>query len=95
MILQRPDGLTYYQIEVILVAARAVRERIEKVEYFMADMWPEEFRKQVITDRNTRFKMKELALRTSIVRGEVWTKEAKHPVILNRFIDLRPDGPRI
>jgi hypothetical protein len=89
------DGLTYYQIEVIVIAASAVRKHIERVEYILAAAWPKELREQIITDHSTRFKMKELAFGSSIVEARVWIKGAEKPIRLNRFIDLRPDGPRI
>jgi hypothetical protein len=46
-------------------------------------------------DRSSRFKLKELANGTSIVRARVDIRGQDQPLLLNRFIDLRPDGPRI
>jgi hypothetical protein len=89
------DGLQYYQFEVIVIAPNAVMERIEYVTYHLEKAWPEANRKQVISDRGSRFKMKELANGTSIVTADISIKGQSEAVKLNRFIDLRSDGPRL
>lgn len=89
------DGLTYYQFEVIVMAPDDVLERVESVRYELEDAWPEDLRVKTITDRASRFKMRDLANGTSIVIARVKLREQEQPVVLNRFIDLRPDGPRI
>jgi hypothetical protein len=89
------NGKVYYQFEVIVIAPEKVMERIEVVTYFLENAWPEEFRIRTTTDRSSRFKMKDLANGTSIVRADVRIRGQKELLQLNRFIDLRPDGPRI
>lgn len=88
------DGRTYYQFEVIVIAPDQVMARVESVKYFLEDAWPSK-RVQLVTDRESRFKMKELANGTSIVRAEVKFRDQEASLGLNRFIDLRADGPRI
>ena len=87
------DGLTYYQIEVIVMAPNDVLRRIEKVTYELQKEW-EARRVRPVEDRSSRFKLKELANGTSIIRARV-DIQGQDPLFLNRFIDLRPDGPRI
>jgi len=89
------DGRIYYQFEVIVIAPESVMARIESVIYHLEDAWPPTLRTQAVRDRESRFKMKELANGTSIVRADVKFTDSEEPVYLNRFIDLRPDGPRI
>jgi hypothetical protein len=89
------DGRIYYQFEVIVIAPESVMTRIDSVVYYLEDAWPPELRTKTIRNRESRFKMKELANGTSIVRADVKFIDDEEPVRLNRFIDLRPDGPRL
>ncbi len=89
------DGRIYYQFEVIVIAPESVMVRIDSVIYHLEDAWRPDLRTQTVRDRESRFKMKELANGTSIVRADVRFTDSEEPVYLNRFIDLRPDGPRI
>jgi len=89
------DGSTYYQIEVVLVAPAPVLNRVRKVIYHLDEAYPEDQRTTETTDRKSRFKLKQLANGTSIVVAEVELHGQTEPLRLNRFIDLRPDGPRI
>jgi hypothetical protein len=87
------DGLTYFQIEVVVVAPSTTLDRIVSVTYYLDETYPNPVRS--VTDRQSRFKVKELANGTSIMRAEPKLKGQAEPMHLNRFIDLRPDGPRI
>ena len=89
------DRLTYYQIEVVVDAPEVLMALIESVTYRFDDAYPPHLREQIRTDRKDRFKVKELANGTSIVRAEIRFSNRNIPLYLNRFIDLRPDGPRI
>jgi len=89
------DGRRYYQFEVIVMAPDSVMKRINSVTYHLEKAWPEGTRTQVIRDRSSRFKMKELANGTSIVTATIEIEGQAQPLELNRFIDLRPDGPRL
>jgi hypothetical protein len=89
------DGLTYLQIEIIIIAPMSVMSRIESVTYRFEDSYPMDRREQIRTNRTERFKIKELANGTSIVRAEIKFNDGERSTHLNRFIDLRPDGPRI
>jgi hypothetical protein len=89
------DGRTYYQFEVIVIAPPSVMRRISSVTYHLEAAWPEPNREQIITDPSSRFKMKELANGTSIVTADIAIQGQDEPLQLNRFIDLRPDGPRL
>ena len=89
------DGRTYFQIEMIVIAPDAVMERIDSVTYRFDDVYPPKSREQIKYDSRDRFKVKELANGTSIVRAEIRFRDQEPPLHLNRFIDLRADGPRI
>lgn len=89
------DGRRYYQFEVIVMAPDAVMRRIKSVTYHLEKAWPEANRTQIIRDRSSRFKMKELANGTSIVTASIEIEGQAQPLELNRFIDLRADGPRL
>jgi hypothetical protein len=87
------DGLIYYQIEVVVIAPDVTLDRIELVTYHLDESYPKTT--YPIDDRQTKFKLKELANGTSIVRAEIKFKDQENPLHLNRFIDLRPEGPKI
>jgi pYEATS domain-containing protein involved in immunity len=89
------DGRTYYQFEVIVIAPEDVLRRVTSVQYELEDAWPPDRRVQLVADRSSRFKLKELANGTSIVNARVDLHGQDHPLLLNRFIDLRPNGPRL
>lgn len=89
------DGRTYYQFEVIVIAPDDVLRRVDSVRYELEDAWPPDRRVQIVTDRPSRFKLKELANGTSIVKARIDLHGQDRPVVINRFIDLRPEGPRI
>lgn len=89
------DGRTYYQFEVIVIAPDDVLRRVRTVRYQLENAWPQDRRVQVVTDRKSRFKLKELANGTSIVRAQIDLHGQDQPLLLNRFIDLRSAGPRL
>ncbi|MEU5296209.1 pYEATS domain-containing protein [Streptomyces umbrinus] len=89
------DDRRYYQFEVIVMARDDVMERIDSVTYLLPEEWPEEHRETTVRERRTRFKHKELANGTTIVTARVNLRDGDQPLVLNRFIDLREDGPRI
>ncbi len=88
------NRLRYYQIEVIVMARDEVLNQINHVTYHLEDAWPERWRTQPTSDRNSRFKLKELANGTSIIRADIELKDGG-VLTLNRFIDLREEGPRL
>jgi hypothetical protein len=92
---KRDDGRTYYQFEVIVIAPDDVLQRIISVTYQLEKAWPPDLRSRTVTDRASRFKLKELANGTSIVQAQIDLRGQDRPVFLNRFIDLRVDGPRL
>lgn len=87
------DGRPYYQFEVVVIAPDDVMSRIISVTYELEKAWPDPV--QEVTDRASRFKLKQLANGTSIVLARIHLRGQTEPLLLNRFIDLRPDGPRI
>lgn len=89
------DGMRYYRFDVVVMAPPGVMQRITSVIWRTSDVWPEQYRVRLSQDRADRFRMKELANGTSIVRAEINIDGQEEPLRLNRFIDLREEGPRI
>ena len=92
---RRADGMRYYRFDVVVMAPRAVMQRITSVIWRTSDVWPEQYRVRLSQDRADRFRMKELANGTSIVRAEINIDGQQEPLRLNRFIDLREEGPHL
>ena len=76
-----------------MVAPETTLDRIESVTYRLDKVYRVNLYET--SERQSRFKLKELANGTSIVRAEIKISGQDDPVYLNRFIDLRPRGPRI
>jgi hypothetical protein len=87
------DGLTYFQIEVAILAPAAVLDRIEKVTYHLDPSYPRQ--SYEVADRSSRFKLKELANGASIIWAEIKFQGESKALQINRFIDLHASGPRI
>jgi hypothetical protein len=92
---EKADGRLYYQIEVITIAPNDVMARIESVTYHLPEEWPENLRTRTSRSHGDRFKMKDLANGTTIVTADVQFNDGTDLLHLNRFIDLRSDGPRL
>lgn len=86
-------GRRMWAFHVVVQAREEVLDRIEYVKYFLDRSYPNPV--QVVTDRTTRFKLKELANGESTVRCEVQIKGQEEPVSLSRYINLADTGPRI
>ncbi len=82
-----------WAFHVIVQAREEVLNRIESVKYLLDPSYPNPI--QVVTDRLTRFKLKELANGESTVRCEVKIKGQTDTVQLERYINLTNTGPRI
>jgi hypothetical protein len=78
---------------VVVQARDEVLDRIEYVKYFLDHSYPNPI--QVVTDRPSRFKLKELAYGESTVRCEVKIRDQEEPVLLARYINLTDTGPQI
>lgn len=91
----RGGRVRYYRFDVVVIAPPEVMQRINSVVWRTSDVWPPEYRVRVCHDRADRFRMEELANGTSIVRAEINLDGQPEPLWLNRFIDLREEGPRI
>jgi hypothetical protein len=78
---------------VVVLAPPPTLDRIISVTYRLDPAYDKNVYE--IKDRLSRFKLKELANGTSIVRAEIKFREQDDPLYLNRFIDLRPEGPRL
>jgi hypothetical protein len=86
-------GKRMWAFHVVVQARDEVLDRIEYVKYFLDKSYPNPV--QVVTDRPSRFKLKELAYGESTVRAEVKIRDQEELVPLARYINLADSGPRI
>jgi hypothetical protein len=86
-------GRRMWGIHVIVQGRDDVLDRIEYVKYFLDKSYPNPV--QAVTDRASKFKLKELANGESTVRAEVKIKGQEAVVNLSRYINLADTGPRI
>jgi hypothetical protein len=86
-------GRRMWAFHLVVQARDEVLDRIEYVKYFLDKSYPNAI--QVVTDRPSRFKLKELANGESTVRCEVKIKGQEEAVFLTRYINLADTGPRI
>jgi hypothetical protein len=86
-------GMPMWAFHVIVQAREEVLNRIESVKYMLDHAYPNPI--QVVTDRLSRFKLKELANGESTVRCEVRVKGQADVVKLERYINLTNTGPQI
>lgn len=78
---------------VAIQASDVVLDRVENVRYSLHPSYPN--RIQIVTDRKSRFKLKELAWGESIVKAEVKIKDQQEPIKLSRYINLTLSGSQI
>jgi len=86
-------GRRMWVFHVVVQARDEVLDRIEYVKYFLDQSYPNPV--QTVTDRQSRFRLKELANGESSVRCEVKIKGQERLVFLERYINLTDTGPRI
>jgi tetratricopeptide (TPR) repeat protein len=86
-------GRQMYCFHVVVQGRDEVLDRIEYVKYRLDPSYPNPDR--TVTDRKSRFKLKELAWGESTVRAEVKVKGQEEPIQLSRHINLNETGPRI
>ena len=82
-----------WAFHVVIQARDEVLDRVESVKYLLDPAYPN--RIQVVTDRKSRFMLKELANGESTVRCEVKIKDQSEVVTLERYINLTATGPRL
>jgi len=86
-------GRRMWAFHVVVQARDEVLDRIEYVKYLLDPSYPNPV--QSVTDRTSRFKLKELANGESTVRAEIRIKGQEGPIVLSRYINLTDTGPRI
>ncbi len=86
-------GRRMWAFHVVVQARDEVLDRIDYVKYILDPSYPNPI--QNVTDRPTRFKLKELANGESTVRAEIRIKGQDVPIALSRYINLTDTGPRI
>ena len=86
-------GMPMWAFHVVVQAREEVLNRIESVKYTLDPAYPNPL--QVVTDRLSRFKLKELANGESTVRCEVKIKGQPDVIKLERYINLTNTGPKI
>jgi hypothetical protein len=83
---QRP----MYCFHALIKAGTDVLDRIEYVTYHLHHSYPEPIQKA--TQRETQFKLKELAWAESVLKATVKIKGQEEPIILSRYINLTETG---
>ena len=89
----RFQGRAMYVFHVVIKARESVLNRIEFVRYRLPPPWPNPER--TITDRESHFKLKELAWGEFRLDAEVKIKGQHDLVKLSRYINLTMTGPVI
>lgn len=94
---QRRTGvrdLEHYDIRVIVDSYYSgAMDRIEKVEYILHEAYPHPI--QVRTNKNEKFLLKELANGEYVMFAKVYILRHQNPIVLQRYIGLWKDGPRL
>lgn len=86
-------GMPMYVFHAIIQAQDKTLDRIEYVKYFLHSSYPNS--EQTSTDRESKFKLKELAWGESLLRAEVKIKGQDQKLTLSRYINLNVTGPRM
>lgn len=84
----------HYDIRVIVDSYyRGALDRVSRVEYFLHQAYPQPI--QVRTNPSDRFMLKELANGEYVLVAKVFLRGRMSPLILQRYITLWKDGPRL
>ncbi|MCG8602640.1 MAG: hypothetical protein MI807_21025, partial [Verrucomicrobiales bacterium] len=84
----------HYDIRVIVDSYyQGALERVNRVEYILHQAYPEPI--QVRSQSSNKFLLKELANGEYVLLARVYLRDRSDPVILQRYISLWKDGPRI
>ena len=82
-----------YRFDAVIEAEDRILDRIESVAYILDPTYPDAVR--TIGDRETHFKLKELAWDGSTLAADVRIRGQETPIRLSRYITLDDAGPRI
>lgn len=88
-------GQDVYRFDVVVEAPEDVLDRIEYVEYRLPPAWPATSSPRRVDDRQTKFKLKELAWADLAVRAVVVFKTQAAVISLECDVKLMETGPRI
>jgi hypothetical protein len=84
----------HYDIRVILSSYyHGAIDRVAKVEYILHASYPHPI--QVRTRKSDNFLLKEIANGEYVLFAKVYLKDHKDPIVLQRYITLWSEGPRI
>ncbi len=86
-------GRPAYAVHAVIQARDSVLDRSDSVRYRLHPSYPNPI--QTITDRESRFKLKELAWGESILRADAKIRGQDEPIHLSRYINLTETGSRI
>lgn len=86
--------LPHYDIRVVLDSYyRGALDRVERVEYILHKAYPDPI--QIKVNREEKFLLKELANGEYVLQAKVFLVGERQPIILQRYISLWKEGPRI
>jgi hypothetical protein len=84
----------HYDIRVIVDSYyRGALERVKYVKYLLHQAYPEPI--QIRSQYANKFLLKELANGEYVLIAQVYLKDRKEPIVLQRYITLYKDGPRL
>ena len=88
------QGLPHYDIRVIVDSYyQEALERIKYVTYFLHQSYPEPI--QTRANKYNHFCLKEVANGEYVLTAQIFLKDLKKPIILQRYITLWSSGPKI
>jgi hypothetical protein len=64
-------------------------ERVERVEYVLPGSWPAELRTQIRSDKNDKFRFKELAYGSFVLTAKVYLRDWEQPLELQDLVKLQ------
>ncbi|HEY7164624.1 MAG TPA: toll/interleukin-1 receptor domain-containing protein [Candidatus Binatia bacterium] len=92
---QQWGGRALYRFDIVLEAAPAVLDRIEKVEYRLPPAWPASSSPKEVVDKPSGFGLKELTWADLLARARVFIHGQDEPIYLSCHVRLSEHGPRL
>jgi hypothetical protein len=92
---QNWPGHELYRFDIVVEAAPAVLDSIEKVEYRLPPAWPSSSSPKEVLDKSSAFGLKELTWADLLARARVYIRDQDEPIYLSCHVRLSEHGPRL